>query len=144
MESIVEFGVRISGIDYVNREGIYGILIKHGKLAVVETPRGYFLPGGGLEPSETHAECLRRELIEEIGVEVSLGDYIGKSVLYDMSPKDKVYYNMFGTFYFVKEINKLTKLEDDHELVWMTLKEAKEKLKLVHQAWVIDEVMKKC
>ena len=38
---------------------------------------GYWeFPGGKCEPGETHEECLRRELREELGVESRVGDEI--------------------------------------------------------------------
>ena len=33
-------------------------------------------PGGKCEPDETHAACLRRELMEELGVDAEVGDEI--------------------------------------------------------------------
>ena len=33
-------------------------------------------PGGKCEPGESHEDCLRRELIEELGVDATIGDEI--------------------------------------------------------------------
>ena len=36
------------GAEYFDRQGAYIIPINDGKVAVVETPKGYFLLGGGI------------------------------------------------------------------------------------------------
>jgi 8-oxo-dGTP diphosphatase len=56
-------------------EGPEGVL-----LAVRWELRGWELPGGGVEPGEDDAAALRRELREELGVEVEPGTRVGEYV----------------------------------------------------------------
>jgi 8-oxo-dGTP diphosphatase len=53
------------------------LIVRDGKL-LTTVNRGddvfYLLPGGGQEPGESLPECVRREVREEIGVEVEVGD----------------------------------------------------------------------
>ena len=51
------------------RVGCRGIVIENGKMLVSreEITDWWLIPGGGLEPNETLAECCKREILEETG-----------------------------------------------------------------------------
>ncbi len=78
-------------------ERVAGIIIKDGKLLFVKGKGVSVLwtPGGRIEPGESDEECLRRELKEEIKVELEsmehFGDYTRKSTHFDHLSKNKVY-----------------------------------------------------
>jgi mutator protein MutT len=56
-----------------------GLILREGRYLITKRPRGSFMegywefPGGKREQGETIEECLRRELAEELGVEVEVG-----------------------------------------------------------------------
>jgi len=56
-----------------------GLVFRGGLLLITQRPAGGHLaglwefPGGKREPGETFEECLRRELREELGIEVEVG-----------------------------------------------------------------------
>ena len=56
------------------------VIEKGGKYLVSRRPRGdenvWEFPGGTLEEGETLAECLKREIDEELGIDVEVGDEI--------------------------------------------------------------------
>ena len=69
MTSIPEFGLAPPGYPCELRPGAYGVLRDgSGRIAVVLTPAGVFLPGGGQEPGEPPEQALRREFAEECGL----------------------------------------------------------------------------
>jgi len=57
-----------------------GLVFRHGKLLITQRHAGAHLgglwefPGGKREPGETFQQCLERELIEELGVRVHVGE----------------------------------------------------------------------
>ncbi|QBJ97741.1 (deoxy)nucleoside triphosphate pyrophosphohydrolase [Rhodococcus sp. ABRD24] len=68
------------------REVVAAAVIRDGRLLLAQRTRPpelaglWELPGGKVEPGETPAEALRRELREELGVEVIAGDRVGVDV----------------------------------------------------------------
>src|SRR6266404_7123887 len=59
-----------------------GLVFRAGKLLITQRYPGAHLggfwefPGGKREPNETFAECLQRELREELGIEIEVGELI--------------------------------------------------------------------
>jgi 8-oxo-dGTP pyrophosphatase MutT (NUDIX family) len=87
-------GVRAAAvaIAVTSRDGEYGIWLTKRPSRMREHPSQFALPGGRLEPGETHADAALRELHEELGVEVEgtqvlgrLDDYVTRSG-YVMTP----------------------------------------------------------
>jgi ADP-ribose pyrophosphatase YjhB (NUDIX family) len=69
---------------------VYGILITDLRQVLVsdEFIRGNYytkFPGGGLEFGEGTRECLKREFMEEMGLEVRIGDHIYTTDFFQMS-----------------------------------------------------------
>lgn len=68
------------------REVVAAALLRDGRLLLAQRTRPpelaglWELPGGKVEPGETPAAAVRRELREELGVEVTAGERIGADV----------------------------------------------------------------
>jgi 8-oxo-dGTP diphosphatase len=143
LKSMLEktFGHVIKDVDYIERPGAYGVMINKQKQVVVAYCDGdYFLPGGGIEGNESHQECIIRECIEELAIQVKVGEFIYKGDLYHMSKKSGKHYHSIGYFYFTEIVEILDQpSEEDHELVWMNVEEAVSKLTLESQAWAVSE-----
>ena len=91
---------------------VYGILFdeKNRLLVSDEFIRGnYFtkLPGGGLEIGEGTRDCLKREFMEETGLEVEVGDHIYTTDFFQISAfnnKDQI----ISIYYSVIAISPIT------------------------------------
>jgi 8-oxo-dGTP diphosphatase len=66
-----------------NRDAIEvtaAIIVEDGRVLIARRPPGgrhpgaWEFPGGKVETGETHAECLARELLEELGIIVEVGE----------------------------------------------------------------------
>ena len=138
------FGELLDGVFYKERKGAYGIAINElNQVAVIQMPHGDFLPGGGIESSETEEECLKRELIEETGYEININELICKGMQYGYGPKSQKYLKSVGSFYMIEFKNNTgQKSELDHELVWKDREDLKKSIRIEYQYWAINEAFK--
>ena len=131
------FGEKKS-VTYVDRKGAYLIAVNEGKIAVVQTKKGLFLPGGGIDGSETDAETILRECREEIGYDVAVEQRICSAEQYAEHPTIG-YFHPIQTYYsgcLLKE--SWAPVENDHRLVWYPYESLKGKLFVPMQNWALD------
>ena len=91
---------------------VYGILINVKKQILLsdEFIRGKYytkFPGGGLEIGEGTRDCLKREFIEEMNLNVEVGEHIYTTDFYQRSafnPTDQI----ISIYYFVKPLEPIT------------------------------------
>ncbi len=135
------FGKKLN-VEYYTRAGAYIIPEKEGKIAVVKTPKGYFILGGGYEKDETDEQCIKRECLEEIGYTVEIGEKLCSAEAYVTHPKVK-YFHPIQTYYTGKLVEKnIEPIEKDHKLEWLTYEEIDGKMYSKMQNWAIDMFFK--
>lgn len=59
------------------RQVVSAAVVRHGRVLLAQRPPGkeyayrWETPGGKVEPGESHLEAIRREMLEELGLEIS-------------------------------------------------------------------------
>ncbi|WP_420630176.1 NUDIX domain-containing protein [Candidatus Leptofilum sp.] len=85
-----------------HRPGAYGIVRREDAVLLMTTVGlngRYCLPGGGIEPYETNAEALQRELMEETGIQVEVGSLLHfQEDFFYYDPKDEAMHGLL--FYY--------------------------------------------
>ena len=90
---------------------VYGILINDKKQVLVadEFIRGNYytkFPGGGLELGEGTRECLKREFMEEMNLNVEVGDHIYTTDFYQRSAFNPEH-QIVSIYYYVKALEEI-------------------------------------
>lgn len=90
--------------------GVYGIYVEEGKLLVINKSGGpyinrYDLPGGSLEEGESLSSAMKREYLEETGLEIEIVENIG-IIDFKISWvwRDFTDLHHIGVYYLVKKI----------------------------------------
>jgi ADP-ribose pyrophosphatase YjhB (NUDIX family) len=90
---------------------VYGIIITDDKQVLVsdEFIRGAYItkfPGGGLEFGEGTRDCLKREMKEELNLEVEIGEHIYTTDFYQKSAFNPAH-QIVSIYYFVNPLEKI-------------------------------------
>jgi len=136
------FGVRSGGCPYVIRPCAYALVQDgEGRIALVRTPAGWFLPGGGIDKGETPEEAIEREVREECGLLVKGGGIVTAATEIVYSETEKTCFEKQSLFITATLVGMTAPLESDHELFWMDPSQAMEKLSHESHRWGVERGM---
>lgn len=108
---------------------VYGLLIHESKILIIREPfAGTIIdkfPGGGLEYGEGLIDCLKREFIEELNLEIEVESHFYTQDFFLQSRFDES--EQIIMIYYRIKVNDLSKLividTDIQELIWKNLNE---------------------
>src|SRR5262245_60952319 len=137
---IPEFGSAVPGQKYVPRPGSYGVIHNGaGAIAVVFTPQGVFLPGGGQESDESAEAALIREIAEECGLAIQIMGLVGVADELVYGQEERRYFRKRCSFFAgqVRGDGLSEAGEPDHQLKWLAPEEAVSQLSHESQRWAV-------
>ena len=135
------FGDAPSGGAAVRRDSGYTIIRgAAASIAVVRTPKGVFLPGGGVDDEEPLTDAVHREVREECGLAIRLGDWRTRAIEFVHSPAEGKTFEKRSTFFDATVTATSTgAVEPDHELQWLTVENAAATLTPPSHRWAIAQ-----
>lgn len=137
---MITFGTKLPGVTYISRPGGYAIIERDGAIAVVTTPTGRHLPGGGIDAGESVIEGTLREVREECGFNVRIIREIARADEYTYDAVDDVHYIKHCTFFTAERVGTETfACEADHTHDWLAPADAARVLKFECQRWVVEQ-----
>ena len=131
-------------VAYLDRRGAYIIPIKGEEIGVVETPKGLFLLGGGIDGDETDNQCIIRECIEEAGYQVEIKERVCSAETYYEHPTIG-FFHPIQVYYSGKLVKKVREpVEQDHVFRWVKYEDLRGKMCLEMQNWAVEQVWNMC
>jgi 8-oxo-dGTP diphosphatase len=115
---------------------------ERGEIAIVRTPAGVFLPGGGIEAGESVATAVEREAREECGLVIRVRSWSTAAVQFAYSESEGQEFEKHCTFIeAITESATLARAETDHELAWIDPVIAMSVLSHESHRWAVAELM---
>lgn len=97
------------------------VIEEDGKVLIARRKRGYMgylweFPGGKLEDNESLEECLKREIREELGIEIEVGPLIN-SAKHVLNCQSAI--NLYA--YWARHVSGEVRLKDHDEVRWVSV-----------------------
>ncbi|MCJ7622215.1 MAG: NUDIX domain-containing protein [Anaerolineaceae bacterium] len=99
------------------RPAVYAVLIEDGKilLVTIRSAKKYFFPGGGVNIGEKLEGALKRELMEETGLEIDILQFLGfKEDFFYYDPTNAAFH---GLLFFYLCTPKSTQISADDQII---------------------------
>lgn len=143
-DNINKFGNPSNDKKALIRPGVYGVCVKNEKVLIVKSPLGGFVVGGGVEALETDEECLKREVLEEIGYSIKVREWLEDVIEYVyVSERDKSYVKTMR-FYKIDLLEYISEpTELDHSIEWISFNDIDNNMYLRAQAYILKKYFTK-
>ena len=111
------------------------------QVAIVETPLGCFLPGGGAQAGESPEAALTREVLEECGCVAEIIRPLGRATEYVFAEGEGYFAKQCS--FFLANLGEPVRrpVDPDHRLTWLAVPTAKARLVHDSQAWAVSQAI---
>lgn len=112
-----------TGRRYRRRAGAYAVLWRDGEVLLTHQDQPwpeFQLPGGGIDPGETPAQALHREVYEETGWRIGPARRLGAFRRFTYMPEYDLWAEKLCMVYLARPVRRLSPpTEPGHDAVWM-------------------------